>query len=741
MLRQLHSLPGLLATLVLCVVAATGVILALEPPLQRFERGMFSPQTTVAAVADTVVARNGPVARLVRGPNGTLTVERRLGGEMVTSSVDPATGELSPAREPSPVFALAKRLHRSLLLGDAGRAAVGIAALALLMLSISGLHLLARRSGGWRALLRPLRGDAGARWHCELARVAAIGLVLSAATGCYLSLVTFELVPDPAVQAGIASPPGFSNARPRQVPLALMPALQAVPLSDLRELTFPASGDPAVLRLVTAQGTSLLDRASGAVVVAEANSTAARIHEWIYRLHTGQGLWPLALALLLSAATIPVLAATGARTWWLRCRLAPRIARNAPARSADTVVLVGSEGGSTWRHAAALHDALTKAGHSVHTAPMSALARDYPAAARILILTATYGDGAAPQSARHFLSRLPRLRSRAPVAVLGFGDQSFSHYCRFAREVAAALSTRGQPELLPLALIDRQSSRDIASWIGRLSHVLGTPLSIATDTALPRTTRLKLVERTLYGEDVQAPTAILRFALDDPATGRRRRLGLVRAAAALPDFSPGDLVGILAPGSGAPRFYSLGSATADGMLEICVRKQPGGVCSSFLHGLAPGHTIEAFVKPNPAFRPAKGNRPLLLIGAGAGIAPLVGFARANHRRRPIHLYWGGRDPASDFLYEGDLGFYLSDRRLTRLRPVFSRVRNGGYVQDRLAAEANVIRDLVRSGAQIMVCGSRQMAAAVAATVDRVVAPIGTDLATLKARGRYVEDVY
>ena len=41
----------------------------------------------------------------------------------------------------------------------------------------------------------------------------------------------------------------------------------------------------------------------------------------------------------------------------------------------------------------------------------------------------------------------------------------------------------------------------------------------------------------------------------------------------------------------------------------------------------------------------------------------------------------------------------------------------------------------------MVCGSRQMAEAVATTIDRVVAPTGTDLATLKARGRYVEDVY
>ncbi len=172
-----------------------------------------------------------------------------------------------------------------------------------------------------------------------------------------------------------------------------------------------------------------------------------------------------------------------------------------------------------------------------------------------------------------------------------------------------------------------------------------------------------------------------------------------------------------------------------------MRKQPGGQCSTALHALKPGDLIEGFIKPNPAFRPRKGKAPLLLIGAGAGIAPLVGLVRANRGRRAIHLYWGGRHPASDFLYEGDLSFYLSDRRLTRLRPIFSRLKNGGYVQDRLAQEANVLRDLIRDGAQIMVCGSSQMATAVASTIERIIAPIGLDLGTLKARGCYVEDVY
>ncbi len=49
--------------------------------------------------------------------------------------------------------------------------------------------------------------------------------------------------------------------------------------------------------------------------------------------------------------------------------------------------------------------------------------------------------------------------------------------------------------------------------------------------------------------------------------------------------------------------------------------------------------------------------------------------------------------------------------------------------------------LIADGAQIMVCGGRDMAAGVMAALAEVMAPLGLDPATLKARGRYAEDVY
>src|SRR5690606_9184982 len=140
-----------------------------------------------------------------------------------------------------------------------------------------------------------------------------------------------------------------------------------------------------------------------------------------------------------------------------RRRSLPHIGNNSPAATADTILLVGSEGGSTWEFAKTLHAALRQAGHKVHAAPMNALAPAFPKAARMLILTATYGDGTAPTSAGAFLARLAQHKTKLPVAVLGFGDRSFPKFCRFADEVAAALAAKGWPALLETDRIDRQS--------------------------------------------------------------------------------------------------------------------------------------------------------------------------------------------------------------------------------------------------------------------------------------------
>ena len=66
---------------------------------------------------------------------------------------------------------------------------------------------------------------------------------------------------------------------------------------------------------------------------------------------------------------------------------------------------------------------------------------------------------------------------------------------------------------------------------------------------------------------------------------------------------------------------------------------------------------------------------------------------------------------------------------------------GGYVQQRLVAEAGAVRELVRQGAQIMVCGGRDMASGVRQAIDQCLAPLGLSTDSLKQKGLYLEDAY
>lgn len=111
------------------------------------------------------------------------------------------------------------------------------------------------------------------------------------------------------------------------------------------------------------------------------------------------------------------------------------------------------------------------------------------------------------------------------------------------------------------------------------------------------------------------------------------------------------------------------------------------------------------------------------------------------RRRPVHLFFGMRNPDSDFLYGDDLAGWQAEGRLSRLSTAVSRGAQPRHVQDALRAEAAQVADAIRQGAKVMVCGGRDMAQGVNGALEDILAPMGLTPAMLKAGGRYVEDVY
>ena len=732
MRRTLHSFVGMVFGLVVAALALSGAVLALYPVGDRLGAVDHAPGLTVADLAARVVAANPGVEEIRRTEGGRFVAAVSGDDGPANVTVDPATGAALARYEISPLRVWVEDLHRAFLTGDrtAGHVVSGLGAVAMVVVLLSGSALLHARMGGWRRIRARVKGAARQRWHILVARVALPGLALAAATGVVLSLGTFALVP-----VGLDDRADFPDAVDGGEPAApeSLAALRQIRADDLRRLVFPFDGDPEEpFEIVTRTGEGFVDQATGARLTWVDYARPRMLHDWIVALHSGRGLWWLAPILGLSALCVPWLAATGTAIWWQRRRARPRIRRNVALADADTVILVGSEGNTTWGFALTLQDALSQAGHFVHVAEMNALAPMHTGDRRLFVLTATYGDGAAPATASHFLDRLAKVATPPArgFTVLGFGDREFDLYCNYALEVEAAMVGRGWTRFAPMGTINRQSPQEFARWGEQIGGLLGIDLRLVHIVETPRGTPLRLIAREDYGQDIGAPTAILRFALGGDK-GRR----------ALPRYESGDLLGVVPPGSTMPRYYSLGSSSADGFLEIAVRRHENGLCSGYLHDLVVGDEVRGFVRPNPEFNLVPGKTPVILVGAGCGIGPLAGFIRANRSRRPMRLYFGARDPKSDFLYQHELREWLAEGRLSALITAFSRADERMYLQHRMHEDAEVLRKMIRAGAQVMIVGSREMAQGVAGAMEEILRPAGTGVAALRAEGRYVEDIF
>lgn len=732
--RSIHRWLGLVAGAFALVLGITGTLLALDPVREARTSVSAEAGLPVSTLVQRVAATVPGAEEIRRLPSGHIVVYGFSAGRAQAVRVDPTDGRVLGPYRPSAVLHWIKKLHRSFLLGDGGRMAAAAIALSMLGLSVSGLVLTLRRMGGWRRLAGRVRGSMVQRLHTATGRVVLVVLVLSSVSALYMSAATFGLVTlDPDPEPEFASQPA---ARP-ELPAAQLPLLRDLRAGSLRRVGFPSATDPEdTWRVSTRQGQAWIDRYSGRTLGRQDATTAQRVHDWAMLLHSGEGAWVWAVVLGATAACIPLFWVTGLMLWWQARRQRPPLACNSPAARADALIFVASETGSTWGYAQALHAALVRRGYRVHTSGLEHFQAG--AAARwIFVLAATYGDGQPPAHAARALERIARhTATDARVAVLGFGDRQYPAFCAYAQALDRALAARGWATLLPLTLIHQQSTQEFDRWGQALARALGEALELEYRPRLPPATALSLVSRQDFPGNGDQPAVILRFALPMQRWTDRLR------GHAPGRFVAGDLLGVLAPGTTAPRYYSLASGARDGFVEICVRRLPGGTCSGYLHALQPGEAIQSFVQPNPGFVLEGRRRPVILIGAGTGIAPLAGFIRGNAKRTPMHLYFGARNPARDFYFGTELEHWLRDKRLASLRTVFSRTADGGgYVQDELRRDARRVRELLAGGAAVRVCGSRPMAQAVAGVLDGILGTLRLSVAQLKAVGRYAEDIF
>ncbi|MFT3775849.1 MAG: cytochrome P450 [Minicystis sp.] len=186
-----------------------------------------------------------------------------------------------------------------------------------------------------------------------------------------------------------------------------------------------------------------------------------------------------------------------------------------------------------------------------------------------------------------------------------------------------------------------------------------------------------------------------------------------------------------------------------------------GVASNHLAGAAVGARLAVAVRPSQRhFHPPEDPRtPMILIGAGTGLAPFRGFlqeraaqAQAGRAVGPSLLFFGCDHPDVDLLYADELDAWQR-AGIVDVRPAFTRAEADGvkFVQDRVWKDRDDVAKLFGEGAVVYVCGDGQrMAPAVRATLARIYAeetgmPQEEALRAVeqieRERGRFVEDVF
>ena len=229
-------------------------------------------------------------------------------------------------------------------------------------------------------------------------------------------------------------------------------------------------------------------------------------------------------------------------------------------------------------------------------------------------------------------------------------------------------------------------------------------------------------------------------------------------------LTAGQLAGLLRPL--APRLYSISSAPEEVGEEVhltvgVLRYEHNGIsrtgaASDFLgERLEEEGSVRVFVEENPRFRlPENPDTPVIMIGAGTGVAPFRAFMQqraANGDSGKNWLIFGNQHFTQDFLYQTEWQGWAKDGLLNKYDFAWSRDQEEKiYVQHKIREEAAELWQWLQQGAHIYVCGdaSRMAKDVEQALLDTIAEQGGLSaddadeyLDNLRQEGRYQRDVY
>ena len=215
-----------------------------------------------------------------------------------------------------------------------------------------------------------------------------------------------------------------------------------------------------------------------------------------------------------------------------------------------------------------------------------------------------------------------------------------------------------------------------------------------------------------------------------------------------------------------PRAYSIASSPEEVGNEVHItvcavrfekeKRQRGGVCSTFIADrMGEDDNVKVKVRTNNQFRlPANGDVPIIMVGAGTGVAPFRSFTQhraALGAKGKNWLIYGDRNFTTDFLYQAEWLKHKKNGLLSRLDVAFSRDQEEKrYVQHRMKRNGKELYRWITEGAHFYVCGDmKKMARDVKNTFLDIIQIEGNlsreesenFMKKLRKEGRYQEDVY
>ncbi|MEO1191705.1 MAG: pyridoxamine 5'-phosphate oxidase family protein [Pseudomonadota bacterium] len=179
----------------------------------------------------------------------------------------------------------------------------------------------------------------------------------------------------------------------------------------------------------------------------------------------------------------------------------------------------------------------------------------------------------------------------------------------------------------------------------------------------------------------------------------------------LPAFQPGQHLPIeVSLRDGGPpekRTYSLSGPLDETRYRISVKREPEGTVSRFLHEQSAGALLDART-PAGDFLLPEGGRPLVLIGAGVGVTPLVSMLHAvtaDGSDRPLLFLQVGRD-GEHLPLAKEIRNLAESRRATRLHVALTRPQPGDRADSQGRLDTALLGELLPNPgeADYLLCG-------------------------------------